>query len=118
MNLESLREYCLKKQNVTEEFPFDEDILAFKVINKIFALISIKEPDSVNLKCDPDYAIELREKYEEVQPGYHMNKKHWNTVYFNGALNDKFLYSLVDHSYLMVIKSLPKKLQKEFNHKI
>ena len=95
MNIEHLREYCISKEFVTEEFPFDNDTLVFKVQGKMFALISISDPRSVNLKCDPEYAIELREQYDAVQPGYHMNKKHWNTVELRGGLDDKFICELI-----------------------
>ena len=109
MNIEELRNYCLNKKGVSESFPFGEDTLVFKVLDKAFALASISEPDSVNLKCDPEYAIELREKYDAVQPGYHMNKKHWNTVNLSGELDDKLLCKLIDHSYDMVVKGMKKK---------
>lgn len=115
MNIELLRDYCLAKKEVEETFPFDEDTLVFKVLGKAFALISLKEPDSVNLKCDPEKAVELRQTYEAVQPGYHMNKKHWNTVYFNLDLSDKELRFLIDHSYEMVVKGMPKKTQAKLN---
>jgi predicted DNA-binding protein (MmcQ/YjbR family) len=85
MNIEQIREYCLKKKGVTEEFPFDEETLVFKVMGKIFILASLDSiPLQFNLKCDPEKAIELREEYEAVQPGYHMNKRHWNTVIIDG----------------------------------
>ena len=109
MNAETIREYCLAKKGITESFPFNEDVLVFKVGGKVYALIDLSEPDSINLKCDPEYAIELREKYEEVKPGYHMNKKHWNTVMINGALPVKMVYALIDHSYEQVVKGLGKK---------
>ena len=115
MNIEELRLYCIAKKAVTESFPFDEDTLVFKVMGKMFALVSIAEPDSVNLKCDPDYAIELREKYTSVSSGYHMNNKHWNTVLFNDDAPDKLIYQLIDHSYEMVIKGFTKKLKQEFD---
>lgn len=110
MNIESFRLYCLSKKGVTEEFPFDEVTLAFKVMGKIFALTGLdSEEFTVNLKCSPDWAIELRERHEEVQPGFHMNKKHWNTVKFDGDLEEDFLKELVDHSYQLVVKGLRKK---------
>ena len=110
MNIEDFRNYCLNKKGVEEGFPFGEDTLVFKVMGKMFALTGLKrEIFSVNLKCDPERAIELREEYEEVQPGYHMSKKHWNTVNFEGDLEDKFLLELVNHSYDLVVKSLRKK---------
>ncbi len=117
MNIESYFEYCLSKKGVTEHFPFDEDTLVFKVGGKMFALASLKEWEkgnpSVNLKCDPEGAEELRAEYDDVQPGYHMSKVHWNTVKVNGDLSDKFLKELIDHSYDLVFKSLTKKIQGE-----
>jgi predicted DNA-binding protein (MmcQ/YjbR family) len=112
MNIESLRFHCLAKAETTESFPFDEDTLVFKVNGKIFALISLSEPHTVNLKCDPDYALELREHYPEVRSGYHMNKKHWNTVSLLGQLSNDFLRELIDHSYDCVVRSMPKKDQR------
>ena len=112
MNLESFRKYCLSKKGVTEDFPFGEDTICFKVSGKIFAITSYDVPLSVNLKCDPERAVELREMYEEVQPGYHMNKKHWNTVNFEGRISDKELKFISDHSYELVVNGLSRK-QKE-----
>ena len=114
MNIEELRLYCIAKKAVTESFPFDEDTLVFKVMGKMFALISISESDSVNLKCDPEYAIELREKYTSVRAGFHMNHKHWKTVFLNDDTSDKLIYQLIDHSYEMVIKGFTKKLKLEY----
>lgn len=109
MNIEEFRIYCLEKPAVTEEFPFGPETLVFKVAGKVFALTGLDEINfKVNLKCDPDYAIELRESYEEVKPGYHMNKKHWNTVDFEGSLPEELLRNLTNHSYKLVVKSLPK----------
>ncbi len=114
MNIEEFREYCLSKKHVVESFPFDESTLVFKVVDKIFAITNLnKENFSVNLKCNPEYAIELREEHEEVIPGFHMNKKHWNTIYFEGVLSNEFLIELIDHSYESVIKSFSNKKQKE-----
>ena len=114
MNIEAYREYCLTKKGVTEAFPFDEDVLVFKVMNKIFALSSLSsDPFRVNLKCDPEWAITLREQHDDITPGYHMNKKHWNTVLFETNLDDAFLKQLIDHSYEQVVKSLTKKLQAQ-----
>jgi len=102
VDLESFRDYCLKKENVTEEFPFGEDTMVFKVKGKMFALTDVETFASINLKCDPEKAIELREQYEAVQPGYHMNKKHWNTVTMDGRLPDKLVKEWIDHSYELV----------------
>jgi len=107
MDIEQLRAYCLSKKAVSEDFPFDETTLCFRVAGKIFAITDMaKERLTVNLKCEPVYALELRERYSEVQPGWHMNKKHWNTVDFEGSLSNQFLKALIDHSYEQVIKTL------------
>jgi predicted DNA-binding protein (MmcQ/YjbR family) len=112
MDLESFREYCLAKPGATEETPFGEDVLVFKVAGKIFALAPLDEvPARANLKCDPDFALELRDRYEQVQPGYHMNKKHWNTVEIDGGIPNTELRKMIDHSYELVVKSLPKAQQ-------
>ncbi len=114
MNIEEFHDYCLSKKGVEETFPFDEVTLVFKVLGKVFAITGLdNEEFTVNLKCDPDYAIELREAHEEIKAGWHMNKKHWNTVHFEGDLNDKFLCDLIDHSYDLVVKGL-KKADQEF----
>ena len=102
MNIETIREYCISKKGVTEGFPFGEDTLVFKKGGKIFALANLDGDLSLNLKCDPDYAIELREKYPSVTPGYHMNKKHWNTVNIDGSVPDKEILSWIDHSYNLI----------------
>jgi len=109
MNIEELREYCLLKKGVTESFPFDETTLVFKVMGKMFALTDTENEFSINLKCDPEEAIELREKYLAVQPGYHMNKKHWNTIYIDGSVSDEKLKAWIDDSYWLISNSLPKK---------
>ena len=114
MNFEQLREYCLSKKGVEEGTPFGPETLVYKVMGKIFAITSFDIPCTVNLKCDPEYAVELREQYDDVQPGYHMNKKHWNTVRVDGKLNKKLAEKLIDHSYDLILKSLPKKLQEEY----
>ena len=103
LNIESIRDYCLAKADVSESFPFDQNTLVFKVFNKIFLLIGVDSPSSFNVKCDPEWALALREQYTEVQPGYHMNKKHWNTVSINGRLTDTQLLEMIDHSYTLVI---------------
>jgi len=110
MNVESFRNYCLAKKGVTESFPFDETTLVFKVMGKMFALTGLDNIEcTVNLKCDPEYALELRERWPEVREGYHMSKKHWNTVHFEGGLDEAMLCHLIDHSYELVVKGLPKK---------
>lgn len=111
MNIETLRDYCLRKKHVQETFPFGEDTLVFKVMDKIFLLTGLDQPDRFNVKCEPERAISLREEYEEVRPGYHMNKTHWNTVFMNGRLSDPQLKAMIDHSYDLVVKSLPKNKQ-------
>ena len=117
MNLETYYEYCLSKKGVTEHFPFDQDTLVFKVGGKMFALSSLlqweKGEPSVNLKCDADYALELRAEYNDVQPAFHMSKVHWNTVAINNKVSDKFVKELIDDSYELVFKSLTKKSQNE-----
>lgn len=116
MHIEELREYCLGQKAVSEELPFGPQTLVFKVAGKVFLLVGLDQVDqlSFNVKCDPEYAVELREEYEgTVLPGYHMNKKHWNTVYANRELSDDRLFGLVDHSYQLVFQSLPKKMQEE-----
>ena len=113
MNIEELRDHCLAKSGVTEGFPFGEDTLVFKVAEKIFLLIGLEEANRFNVKCDPERAVELREQHPEVQPGYHMNKKLWNTVYMDGTLTRRQLIAMIDHSYDEVVAGLPKKIQAE-----
>ncbi len=114
MNIEEFQTYCLAKPGVTEGFPFDDVTLVFKVMGKMFALTGLgKEEFTVNLKCDPERALDLREEYPEIIAGYHMSKKHWNTVSFEGTLRDDFLMELIDHSYNLVVKGL-KKADREF----
>jgi predicted DNA-binding protein (MmcQ/YjbR family) len=109
MDVESFREYCLAKPGTRESTPFGEDVLVFKVAGKIFALAPLDEvPARANLKCDPDLALELRDQYEQVRPGYHMNKKHWNTVEIESGIPEAELRRMIDHSYELVVKSLPK----------
>jgi len=115
LNVEQLRDYCLQKSGVTEGMPFGEDTLVFKVGNKIFLLISLDAGNRFNVKCDPELAIELRDRHSEIIPGFHMNKVHWNTVYMNGNLTHKQLYDMIDHSYTLILKSLSKALQAEIN---
>jgi predicted DNA-binding protein (MmcQ/YjbR family) len=113
MNIEDIREYCLSKKGVTEEFPFDETTLVFKVAGKMFLLTDLTGDLSLNLKCDPERAIELREHYPAILPGYHMNKKYWNTVMIDGTLSKTFIFQLIDESYERVVEKLPRKIQLE-----
>lgn len=116
MNIEDYRNYCMNKKAVTEHFPFDQDTLVFKVLGKMFALASLKKWEQgegfINLKCDPEYAQELRADYNSIQPGYHMHKKLWNSVYIHsGELTTKLVCELIDHSYDMVVKGMSKKMR-------
>lgn len=113
MDIETFRIYCLSKPGVTEGFPFDENVLVFKVGGKIFALMDVDTFEFVNLKCHPELAVELREQYEAVKPGYHMNKQYWNSVYPNLDLDDRKFLELTDLSYQLIFTSLPKKKQVE-----
>jgi predicted DNA-binding protein (MmcQ/YjbR family) len=113
LNVEQFRSYCLAKRGVTEEFPFGEETLVYKVMGKMFALADVTLFESINLKCDPELAAELREQYLAVQPGYHMNKKHWNTVLMDGSLPDKLVKNWIDNSYNLVVASLPAKVKAE-----
>jgi len=109
MDLGEFREYCLTKPGACEETPFGPDVLVFKVGGKMFALAALDEvPTTVNLKCDPDLALDLRDRYEQVSPGYHMNKKHWNTVEIGTGVPDSEVRKMIDHSYELVVASLPK----------
>jgi predicted DNA-binding protein (MmcQ/YjbR family) len=102
MDLESLRNYCIGKKDSTESFPFGEDTLVFKAKGKIFALVNLDGDLSINLKCDPALALEIRERYSSVTPGYHMNKKHWNTVMLDGTIPDKEVQAWINHSYDLI----------------
>ena len=102
MDIESLREYCISKKNVTESFPFGDDTLVFKTNGKIFALVNLDGDLSINLKCEPAFAIELRERHPSVTPGYHMNQKHWNTIIVDGSVDNQLLREWIDHSYDLV----------------
>lgn len=116
MHVEEFRNYCINRAGVTEEFPFDEVTLVFKVMGKMFALISLNNAEaSANLKCDPERSSELREEYGDIIPGFHMNKKHWNTVYLERELSDNLIKDLIDHSYDLVVKGLSKRLKEELN---
>ena len=113
MNIEEIQTYCLSKKCTTEAMPFDDSTLVFKVCGKIFALLSLDGHFGLNLKCDPAKAIELREQYPSILPGYHMNKTLWNTIKLDGSLNSKFILELIDHSYEQVIMKLPLKIRKD-----
>jgi len=113
MDIESIREYCLKKKEVEEGFPFGDTVLVFKVKGKMFLLASLDTPVlQFNVKCDPEKAIEWREQYPAVQPGYHMNKKMWNTVIMDNSIASRTIRQMIDDSYELVVRSLPKKAQK------
>ncbi len=122
MHIEQLRHYCISKKGVTEHFPFDNITLVFKVMGKMFLLSSLntwEEQDAkMNVKCDPDWSQELRAEYEAINPGYHMNKKHWNTVTLNNDVSDTFAFELIDHSYDLVVKGLTKKLRDELSRMV
>jgi predicted DNA-binding protein (MmcQ/YjbR family) len=115
MRLATIQDHCLKKKGkITGEFPFGEDVLVYKVEGKVFLLTRVEEhPLSLNLKCNPDHAVELREQYDAVTPGYHMNKKHWNTVVLDGSIPSGEVLKMIDHSYEQVVKGLPTKLRKK-----
>lgn len=113
MDIEAFRSYCLKKPGVTEETPFDENTLVFKVMGKMFAATDIQLFESVNLKCEPDKAISLREEFPGVLPGYHMNKKHWNTILMDGSIGDNLFSQWIDESYDLVVIGLSKKLKDQ-----
>lgn len=121
MNIQQLYDYCLSKKGVTEHFPFDEVTLVFKVMGKMFALAGLekweKGEPAINLKCNPEWAEELRAEYENINPGYHMSKKHWNTITLNsGDVSDAFARELIDHSYDLVVSGLTKKLRAELEN--
>lgn len=115
MNIEEYRDFCMSLPCVTEEFPFDNRTLVFKVLGKMFALTDVEEFKSVNLKCDPEKALELREQYPAVRPGYHMSKKHWNTVDMDGSISNDLFEKWIKDSYDLVVSKLPKKDQKELD---
>ena len=110
MNIETVREYCLSKLNVEETLPFGPDVIVFKVSGKMFLLLPLNsEKLQFNVKCNPDLAIELREQYDCVIPGYHMSKQHWNTIIVDGTVSTKILKEWIDHSYDLIVAGLPKK---------
>jgi len=112
MNIEDIRAYCLSKKGVTEEFPFGESALVYKVMGRMFLLTDLNSELSVNVKCDPQQAVELRERYPCVTPGYHMNKKHWNSIRIDGSVSDRLIREWIDHSYAKVLEKLPEKLKE------
>lgn len=117
MNIEEFREYCLAKPGTTEETPFGPDTLVFKVMGKMYALTGIDSFEFINLKCDPEYAIELREKYDgSIRPGYHMNKKQWNSVDTDGSVPNDLIIKLIDDSYDLIVAKLPKKVKEELEN--
>jgi predicted DNA-binding protein (MmcQ/YjbR family) len=114
MNIETFCEYCSSKPGAKETTPFGPDNIVFKVREKMFALAALEVvPPAVNLKCDPDLALELRDRYEQVRPGYHMNKKHWNTVVLDGVIPEREIQKMIDQSYDLVVHSLPKAQQEK-----
>ena len=117
MNIEDFRNYCLTKKGVTEEFPFDQNTLVYKVIGKMFALTDLQDFVSVNLKCKPEKAVMLREEFDFVKPGWHMNKMHWNTIEIDWRLEDDLFKSWIDDSYDLVVSKLTRK-QKEQLHSL
>ena len=113
MNVESVRDYCLALPMASEDFPFDETTLVFRVEGKIFAMIDLEDTTWFVLKCDPDYALELRDKYAEIEGAWHMNKRHWNQINLFGSLSDSLIESLIRHSYALVVSKLPKRMKEE-----
>lgn len=110
LDIDTIRDHCLKMKGlITEEFPFGEDVLVFKVHGKVFLLTRFEAyPLTINLKCEPEHAIELRERYPSVEPGFHMHKSHWNTVTIDGSISPAEILTMIDHSYEQVVKGLPK----------
>ncbi len=113
MNLEKVREHCLSKKGVTESLPFNEDSPVYKVMGKIFLIANLIPPISINVKCDPEKAVDLRERYYCVTPGYHMNKLHWNTVLLDNSVKDELVLEWIDNSYNLIIQKLKKSLREE-----
>jgi predicted DNA-binding protein (MmcQ/YjbR family) len=116
MELSVFRDYCLAKKGVTEEFPFDQTTLVFKVMGKMFAALDVDMFESINLKCNPERAIDLRERFDGITPGYHMNKQHWNTVSARGNVPDVLIFELTDHSYELVVAGLSAKGRRELGN--
>jgi predicted DNA-binding protein (MmcQ/YjbR family) len=117
MNIEELRSFCIEKKGVEEGFPFGSDIIVFKVMGKVFLIADLQEqPLTFNVKCDPEKAVELRERYSCITPGYHMNKKHWNTIVSDGSVSSALIKEWVSDSYNCVIAKLPKAMKKELEN--
>jgi len=123
ITIDKIQSFCLTKDLSSEEFPFDNATLVFKVLGKVFAVFPLEDWESgtpsITLKCDPNYALELRNSYDAIRPGFHSNKKHWNTIYLSTAgFSPEFIFELIDHSYSMVVQNMPKKLKTQLiNHK-
>lgn len=115
MDIIEFREYCLSFKGAEETLPFDEDTLVFKVMGKMFVLTSISNFNRINVKCDPEKTIELRERYNAVKPGYHMSKVHWNSIYLDGSIPDHVLKSWIEDSYELIVSKLSRKLKVELN---
>jgi predicted DNA-binding protein (MmcQ/YjbR family) len=116
MNIEEFRNFCLSFKGATENLPFDENTLVFKVMNKMFALVNIDEFDYTNLKCEPEKCVELRNEYDSITPGFHMNKKHWISVKTDGSIPDDLLKNLITNSYNLIVAKLTKKQKNELNN--
>jgi predicted DNA-binding protein (MmcQ/YjbR family) len=116
MDPQLISEYCVAKAGVTEESPFDEDSPVYKVMGKIFLIMNLTPPYSINIKCDPEKAVELRERYDAVTPGYHMNKTHWNTVQLDGTIPAKIIFEWIDHSYQLVADKLNKSDKRKLHN--
>ncbi len=115
MNIEEFRLYCLNLKGTTEDLPFDNRTLVFKVMGKMFALTNLESFERINIKCDPAYAIELREQFNAVNPGYHMSKKHWNTISIDNTISDDLIYEWIKNSYDLVVTKLTKKQKEELS---
>jgi len=113
MNIEEIRDYCLSEPLATEDFPFDETTLVFRIMNKIFACVDLENTEWFCLKCDPEYALELREHYDAIKGAWHWNKKYWNQIDFRGDISDDLIRHLIDHAYDEVVKKLPKKVREQ-----
>lgn len=115
MNIEELRDYCISKKAVTEEFPFDDVTLVFKVMGKMFVCVDLDNPELVTMKCEPEYAMDLREHYDGIDGAFHFNKKYWNQVSMKSDVDDSLVRHLIDHSYDEVIKKFTRKMRAEYD---